>query len=234
MFSQKDIDTAVKIVKNIHVPYEFGCDADGYFYTDTIVDQLINAGYSDDDFDIDYGISKVVIIFKNLSFVIKIPFHGKWYDEWDEDYEEYYNKFEPFYCANSSNYDDYCEAEVDAINEMICFGFEAIIAEEICIGEYNHTLFYIQEKVKKYNCSTRYTPSYDSLTKARNLKYYYEYCDENWRASVIELYGEEYWTNFVDWVDNGHNFILNDMHDGNYGYNYKGLPVLFDVSGYEG
>lgn len=234
MFSQKDIDTAIEIVKNIHLPYEVGCDEDGYFYTDTISDQLIAAGYKDDDFDVDFGISKAVIIFKSLSFVIKIPFHGKWYNGYDEENDEYYDEFEQFTCANSSDYDDYCEAEVYAIDEMIHFGFEAIVAEEICIGEYNHILFYIQEKVKKYNCSSRYNPSYDSLTKARQLKNYYSYCDDNWRASVIELYGEEYWTNFVDWVENGRNYILNDMHDGNYGYNYEGLPVLFDVSGYEG
>lgn len=233
MFTRWDIDTAIEIVKNINLPWDLGCDEDGYFYTDTIEDQLIDCGYKSDDFNISYGISKAVIIFKDLSFVIKIPFHGKWYDAWDSEYEEYYSDFDRFECANSTNGDDYCEAEVNAIDLMIHFGFEEIVAYEICLGEFNGTVFYIQEKVKDSHTSNHYKPSEDSLTRAREIGIDYEYCDADWRACVIELYGETYWTSFVNWAINGHNYILNDMHSGNYGYDYEGKPVLFDVSGYD-
>ena len=233
MFSNKDVDTAIEIVKNLHLPDEFGCDCDGYFYPDIIEDQLINNGFSDDDFDIEYGISKAVIIFKNLPFVIKIPFHGKWYDAWDSENEEYYNAFERFCCADSIYKDDYCEAEVNAIQTMVYFGFEDIVAYEICLGEFNNTTFYLQEKVKSSRTSNHYKPSENSMTRAREIGLDYEYCDVDWRACVIEIYGEEYWRSFVNWALDEHNYILNDLHSGNYGYNYEGKPVLFDVSGFE-
>lgn len=233
MFSSKDIETAIEIVKKLNFPSELGCD-NGYFCLDIISDELIDNGFKEEEFELHHGISKVVIIFEKFPFVIKIPFLGRWYDEYDEENNEFYSEFERFTCAPSINGDDYCEAETNTIKEMIFYGYEDIVAYEICLGIFNGVAFYIQEKVRPYNCEFHYTPSEDSLNIARNIDIDYGYCDDNWRASVIELYGEEYWRSFVEWVDDGREYILNDMHIGNYGYDYEGKPVLFDVSGFDG
>lgn len=77
------------------------------------------------------------------------------------------------------------------------------------------------------------TPSENSLTRAKNLDSDYRYCDMDWRAMVIELYGEDFLRSFIDWYRNDNsNHILDDMHGGNYGYRMDGAPIILDCAGF--
>ena len=238
MFSEKEISIAREIAQSINLPVHFGPDeSDGYYEPSTIYRQLISFEEKYGEIDMRNGISKLTIIFSKLPFVIKIPFNGLWYydevyNEETEEYEEGENNFCYFTCARSTYNDDYCEMEMDTLNDMIHFGYGALAAEEICIGEINYHNFYIQEKVRT-GSSPKSKPSEDSLKRAENMDNYYRICSNEWRAVVIELYGEDYWTRFVDWAASNCGWVLDDMHGGNYGYRMDGTPVMFDVSGFD-
>ena len=233
MFSEKDILTARKIAQSIKVPHEFGREEyDGYFDLEPFYEQVEDLTKDYGDCYLHYGISKLVFIFDNLPFVIKVPFNGYWYSYEDPDTRQEERYFEPFECECNDSYGDYCAIETEVIQDAQHFGFGAIMADEMCIGDYNFHPFYIQEKVKSARVEIPRTPSEDSLKKAKELDNLYQICADVWRALAIESYGEIFWKRFIEWADTHATGILEDMHSGNYGYRYDGTPVMFDVSGF--
>lgn len=235
MFSEKDILIAKEIARSINIPCEFGPDEDCYFCKDSIFEQIHNFEEKYGSIEMRNGISKLVIIFKDLPFVIKLPFNGIWL--WEENYNEETDKYEEeryfqeFTQADSSYGNDYCEAELNIINKVNHFGFGALMAEEIFIGEFNYCNFYIQEKVKRVGEGGT-KPSKNSLSCAKNMSIEYKVCSDEWRAVVIDTLGEKFWKDFIDWSLRSYCNVTDDMHSGNYGYRYDGSPVMFDVSGF--
>lgn len=238
MFSEKDILIAKEIAQKIELPEDFGpYEDDGSFDTYFIEEQLKSFKDEYGEFDVRYGISKLVIIFEKLSFVIKIPFDGLWYYEYEEDGDsgQYYSesRFEYFCGASGDWSNDYCAAEVNIIEAVKHFGYGTLVADETTIGNFKGHNFYIQEKVMRSTTSKARVPSEDSLRRAESMKNCFCYCSDSWRANVIDLYGMEFWESFVNWSDLNYPMILSDMHGGNYGYRYDGTPVMFDISGYD-
>lgn len=238
MFSEKDILIAKEIARSINIPGEFGPDGDdGYFDSDFILNQIKSFEEKYGHVEARNGISKLVIIFDNLPFVIKLPFNGMWF--WEEgDYNEETDEYEDvkyfreFNRADSGYGNDYCEAELNIIEKVTHFGFGALMAEEAFIGEFNYCNFYIQEKVKCVSAGGT-PPTKDSLKRAENMSIEYKVCSDEWRAVVIDTLGEKFWIDFIDWCLKTYCGVINDMHSGNYGYRYDGTPVMFDVSGFD-
>ena len=230
MFTDKDISTALYILDGINIPEHFGTD-DGWIDTQFIYSKIKDKESPElGKLHIDYGVTKLVIIFDNLPFVIKIPFNGQWYEQETDD-GNYESAFGYYCCSGASDETDYCEAEVAAIEAAKYFGFGDIFADEECVANIDGFNIYLQVKVRSSHSTDHYTPNNDSLKKADN-KDYYGVCDDMWRACVIECYGEQYLKDFISWAQSEREEILCDLHGGNYGYNMDGRPVLFDVSGY--
>jgi len=239
MLTQEMVMTARDIVSKLDIPECFGCDSDGDIELDFLESQ-IDAVYSG-NYHIENGISKMAIVFYDLPFVIKIPFNGHWQydyayneetDEWEDIEEPYFNYFCRAYAYDMS---DYCWNELDKVELAQERGYGELLADMISVyvdGNGRH--FYIQEKVRPFHEARPFIskPSNDSLRKAQSLDKQYSSCNVEWRASVIEHYGEQFWISFVNWNDSGELGYLDDMHGGNYGFRYDGTPVLFDVAGY--
>lgn len=236
MLTLEDFETARAIAEKLNIPQEFGIDLeDDYFDPDDLVDQVsaLNVG----EFSVDNGVSKVVIIFDAFNFVIKIPFNGGWYNqtEYNEEEDEYEcvdRYFEPFSGAYAPDQSDYCWDECICISDACDMGFGALFPTTSFLCEVEGQRFYIQEKVNTMR-HFHPTPSENSLTRAKNLDSDYRYCDTDWRAMVIELYGEDFLRSFIDWYRNDNsNHILDDMHGGNYGYRMDGAPIILDCAGF--
>ena len=231
MLKTADFEIARNIAMQLDIPEEFGQDMDAdEFYSDWLEDQV--AHLSVGEFNIDNGASKAVIIFSDFNFVIKIPFNGGWYDQWDEENEEYSDPyFEPFHGAEAPDTSDYCWDECIRISDAYDAGFGELFPTTTFLCEHDGRRYYIQEKVTTARGSHP-TPSENSRTRAKSMDHKYWYCNEDWRAMVIEMYGEDYLRCFIDWCKSTDNGILDDMHYGNFGFSMTGAPILLDVSGY--
>lgn len=236
MFSKEIIEQARAIAEQLYVPEKFGCDEDCEFDSRDLYEQLarLNMG----SFHIENGITKAVIIFDNLPYVIKIPFNGMWnyeydYDEETDEYIESDASFIYFNHARTLDTSDYCWNELDKIVKAYDCGYGCFFPETAVVYENNGWRFYIQEKVRPA-CERNFTPttSKDSRDRAANLAIGYRICNEDWRAAAIESYGEAILISFVNWNDAGTLGYLEDMHNANYGYRFDGTPVMFDVSGF--
>ena len=235
MFTKGMIAIATNIVKNLDLPREFGCDEEtGDFEDYTLVSDQLPC---DIDINIDNGISKLVLIPKDMPFVIKIPFNGMHYheyeyDEENDEYTECRDEFYPF-----TVHPDYCDFEMELVQQAQDRGFEQFVLDTICFYvDKNGRNYYLQEKATPSRYSYGMPPreiSEHSKEVAASMSKAYCRCDEKWRASVVECYGENMWITFVDWNAMNGLGILDDMHGGNYGYREDGTPVLIDISGFD-
>lgn len=233
-----DMMTARRIAENIHIPSDFGLDGESneIFEFGNFTFDLKDFG----DFRVDNGISKAVIIFDDLPFVVKVPLRGTYYREefYNEEADEYeysdeYN-FNEYRGACDYDYSDYCFDELQKTQLVIEAGFGKIVPEMEWVCFKDGSSVYVQEKVLPFSTGkNKYSnPTADSVQKAKDMDDKYGYCALDWRASVIDFYGEDFWKSFVDWERDNDYDILSDMHSGNYGYRLDGTPVIFDIAGY--
>ena len=178
-----------------------------------------------EDFYVTSGATKLVIVVDSLPFVIKIPFDG--YTFWDEYSEEYI--FSEFTEANENFYNDYCYDELEKIEHIIAYGYGCLVPQTECIGIFNGHYIYLQEKVQPMCECRKVNASEESLKKAE--KDTTAFCS-NWIAKVFDFYGEEFWNQFITWVEETDLDIFSDCHTGNYGISMDGRPMMFDISGF--
>lgn len=223
MFSKKEIRVAMRIVRDLEIPEQFGLhDYDHDEVEDIIADQLPSCVKA----NVESGISKIVIVPQNLPFVIKIPFNGQFL--WDDEDEEY---FSPYYNARPDGSYDYCARELALIERAEYFGWGFMVPHAEYLTHVCGRPVYIQEKVR---CGAHGQTSENSLKCAQQMDMYYKYGPVEWRAAVIEKYGEPIWHSFVDWCNSATEdySILDDLHCANVGIAYDGRPVILDVGGF--
>ena len=166
----------------------------------------------------DYGATKGVIVFKELGFVIKIPFGASSEDA--------------FYGADCDNGWDYCRAEVNKYEFAYQNDLDQCFAETRPIADIDGYPIYIQEFAimfdKDNGASSNHTK--DDMEKIADLceDNNYECFNTSWLSDVFNFFGEKVFyqlMNFISDVD------INDLHNGNIGY--IGMrPVLVDYSSY--
>ena len=221
MFREEDLDLARKIVSHISFPENFGSDDDmdtvGY---EAQLEDVVNC-----DYFVTCGVSKLVIVIEDLPFVIKIPFDGRWI--WDDDEQESW--FSEFNCACDESESDYCWDEYCKTHMIEDAGFSALVPEMEFIGVYGGHSVYVQSKAKPICECSKLNVSKDSLDKAKQTSSMFKY---EWVALVYDTYGDIYWNEFVKWIDENDPCFFNDCHDGNYGVDMAGRPVIFDLSGF--
>ena len=213
----------MRIVRDLEIPEQFGLrDYDNSEVEYAIAGQLPDCVKA----SVESGLSKVVIVPQNLPFVIKIPFNGQFL--WDDEDEEC---FFPYHEARSDCSYDYCARELELIERAEYFGWGFMVPHAEYLTQVCGRPVYIQEKVR---CGARGQTSENSLERARQMDRYYKYGPEEWRAAVIEKYGEPIWRSFVDWccsAPEDYN-MLDDLHRSNVGIAYDGRPVILDVGGF--
>lgn len=181
-------------------------------------------------FSYDNGASKGVFIFKDLDFVIKIPFIGT--IEIDED-EEYDSEFLQEFCGADGKDScwDYCSVEKERYHYAEIEGVEMCLAKTKLLTTIQGYPIYIQEYATMYDygessCHTiEDTYTVKKICEDKN----YSCFNEEWLSDVFSFFGEKIFYKLLSWIDM---YEVNDLHANNLGY-IHGRPVLVDYSGWD-
>lgn len=183
--------------------------------------------YEQVDEEIRTGVSKVVIIPHDSSYVLKIPYRGA------RDGEDYYDFH---YAGNKIRDWDYCETEAEIYDAFKAEGLECFLAKTVRYGE-DATGYplYIQEKcITSYDyedSDSNYT--YDDTERKAFRSMFacgIAVANNTWNMKAIMCYGVEKYIRFMQFCMDRFPDVLNDLHSGNYGYRTDGSPVLIDFS----
>lgn len=129
---------------------------------------------------------------------------------------------------------DYCALETALYEEAVKRGLAQYFAKEEKYGIIDNIYpIYIQQKVDSFYSV------YDTLSKeeradatercSQKIKPRDMLFDAVWVDAFLSAYGAEEYKRLVAFLDE---FDITDFHRGNIGF-YKGLPILFDYSGFE-
>ena len=183
--------------------------------------------YEQVDEEIRTGVSKVVIIPHDSSYVLKIPYRGA------RDGEDYYDFH---YAGNEIRDWDYCETEAEIYDAFKAEGLECFLAKTVRYGE-DATGYplYIQEKcITSYDyedLDSNYTYDYTEIKAFRSMFACGMAVDNNtWNTKAIMYYGVEKYIHFMQFCLDRFPDVLDDLHRENYGYRTDGSPVLIDFS----
>lgn len=175
------------------------------------------------DYSLASGASKGVIIDYDLDYVIKIPFL----------YEYYTRKGETVL----SDFDNYCSLEESVYDCAKTYGLNDFFAESFFLGYFHNVPIYLMKRVDA-SCEICSDITISGLVESgldedKASDAYYNALEENDTALVkllFDLYYDE------DEVDDLIDFLerqqVNDLHDGNIGFDAHDNPVLIDYSGY--
>lgn len=219
------------------LPEEFGVivydDGPTELAYDYEIRKAINA--VDDSAHIFYGLSKLVITSNKIGdVVIKIPFNGNFVQYINEDNEEEPLEWEPFFWAPGSDRSDYCLAEFEKFKKLKKYGLDCFVAKTILYKVCCGVRVFIQEKVTPMEDSCENHPSsqksQDLVRQWRKEKKCFLSFD--WVANCIDKYKQSKVERFLSYCENIDSDILEDMHDGNFGYRKNGTPVILDYSNF--
>lgn len=210
-----------------------GADEDT-FSSEAAVNSIINIP---DGWAYNYGVSKLVLIPDEYSFVIKIPFSCTSWTDYDEDdnEEDKIAEFQRAYYIESGEYGwDYCRAEAEFYEAAKGHGVEKFFAPTIYIGDIKGWPIYIQDKCLIFGESnSRYSHSQEdrnrSSEKLDSMKIASDRVPIDFIVDMFKEYPDEEVAgvfNFIDEVG------IEDLHGNNCGYNKDGLVVFTDYSGY--
>lgn len=171
------------------------------------------------------GLSKLVLVFNDLDFVIKIPFIG--------DEGSFVNSQQSLLNENDKDYNfydwDYCGTEYLIYQIAKIFEIEKMFLETKPLDIINGLPVYIQEKAivgksQMIQPSEKSKQKYSELLNKGEIPYY------DVIQSFIEYYGDliiDKFTKFLERVN------IRDLHSGNIGVSrIDQRPVMFDYSGY--
>lgn len=204
------------------------------FSSEKAIDSIIDIP---DGWTYDYGVSKLVLIPDEYSFVIKIPFSCTAYTDYDEDdnEEDIIEEFDGAHYIESDEWGwDYCRAETEFYEAAKAHGVEKFFAPTIYIGDIKGWPIYVQDKCLIFEESnSRYSHSEEdrcrSSEKLDSMKIVSERVPIDFIVDMFKDYPDEEVVgvfNFIDEVG------IEDLHGNNCGYNKDGLVVFTDYSGY--
>ena len=252
----KPIELLDEIIKVCDPIYHNFSEENGYDWAEDFIDRLSC------EVAIASGASKLVIIPKDEDFVLKIPFLGRYSEEWirnedytlderDPDYDwdeagHYETIFSPFVSAAVREGDDiwdYCAAETTIYELAIEEGLENYFAAEYLLGFIENMPVYVQDKVCP--CEDAAIDPYRSLNSKDNETYRHYLSQSSpsenrfpptWSMQFIKIYGEDELTRLIEFL-NAHR-INTDWHAGNLAYIEDDpsfpIPILLDYSNYNG
>lgn len=183
-----------------------------------------------------YGATKIVFIIPGSRYVLKIP----------------------LYQPSGLNYLD---REIELYEEMDELGFSSFFVKTFYYKRARGVNYYLQERIRvtafglseeeAEDNTIKYNPSKESISFVNSLydKSKKSFCGSSifyrsWVAAAYDKYGKDKVYDFIlclseNFPGRGKNvtkpieYMINDMHEDNYGYDYDNNPVIIDYSGYE-
>lgn len=212
--------------------YDFDELSEATYYNDLIYD--FKQKYKK-PFDWDHGASKLVLLFPNLDFVIKIPFKGEYNGCWDEEEEgepepDDYEDFCSFCGASGSESWDYCLAETENYDSAIEYEVQNCFAKTEKVATIHGYPIYKQERVDKVFDFSTSTHSEEDSKKIQDFcaTNCYSCFNVDWLCDALAFFGQKVFDKLMEFIS----FMeINDLHSGNLGY-VAGRPVIFDYSGW--
>lgn len=193
---------------------------------DVFNDQVVSPFRRHYEGNVDYaeGATKGVLIFKDLGFVIKIPY--SMLDEYDicgaYDGVETWN-----YCSQEANRYGMAENE----------GLQDVFLETTLLDDINGYPVYIQPYAQIFKnmeasdiSEHSYASSEEEKQQTRNINEEYAFNDITniWESEVFALYGKDYYIKLKSFIND---IDINDLRTANIGY-YNNKPVLVDYAGF--
>lgn len=241
-------DILTKIKNCIDVPYNLGYNLDEDD-TDSAIDPVWDCLYKaglNKECDIANGVSKVVIIPRNSTYVIKTPLFGSWYypEEYNEENDEYYTDYEnacfdeytgAYYEDAEIDCSNYCELEEYLYNFTVENGVSDMFAKTEFFGyAKGGRPVYISEKCKNFYWDDR-EPSNASKTlvksKRNNHTPGWSKMDSTITALFVDDYGVERAAKLFQFLSD---FNITDLHGHNVMISEKtGKIVITDYSGFD-
>ena len=227
---------------------------DNTFYLDKAIEFIKRVGgveeliygdcwtwYNNEDYTVDSGASKVVLVFTNSDYVVKIPFKGDLHDCEDScnrscscsqcSRRSMVEKCDEFTGARigESEYSwDYCAAEQFFYEKAVVAEVEEFFIKTIFIGEFDGHPIYLQEKVEVYGYDSQTKSSEQSKEIFMKKFRHSEIQNEDFGGLLVDYYGEERVNQLVEFLSE---VGISDLHSSNVGIRAN-RPVLFDYSGY--
>lgn len=230
-FNNKLVDKILEAI--FPLPEEFGVilqddeeiePVDFSYVQEAVVD-------ADPDADVYFGMSKLVICSPHLGgIVIKIPFNGFYYVD-EETGELIWNDFT---WATGSDNSDYCLTEFEKYKRLRTYGLDCFVAKTFFYKVKSGVRVFIQEEVSSMN--DLYQTRKPSQKSSDLVKKWREegkvHMDSEWVANCLDKYGKSKVERFLYYCANIDPDILEDMHDGNFGYRGDETPCILDYSNY--
>jgi len=216
------------LINEIIIPDEFGYD---YEYDDVedvcqcIYDayKRIESSYPNEDFSIEVGCTKLVIVDKNQDTVLKIPFNG--YTDWDT--------WCPFHSAwNGEEYcDNYCRREVWLYDNALVEGYEEFFCGIELFGyTKDRTPVYEQKKLNfpvDMHTSIESIQSYDHYTDDFRCCGIFD-CESG--PCMLEAIGEDNFKRLMDFLIE---YEVSDLHSANLAIDPQtGILCICDYGGF--
>ena len=229
------LDKAIEFIERVGGVEELMYDVDDW------------VGYNNEDYTVDSGASKVVLVFTNSDYVVKIPFKGELCECDNYDCEnscnrdrscsrcsrgsvvESCNEFTGARIGESEYSWDYCAAEQFFYEKAVVAGVEEFFIKTIFIGEFDGHPIYLQEKVEVYGYNSQTKSSEQSKEIFIERFYHSEIQNEDFGGLLVEYYGEDRVNQLVEFLSG---VGISDLHSSNVGIRAN-RPVLFDYSGYD-
>lgn len=176
----------------------------------------------------DKGVTKGVLIFRKLGFVLKFPFVG--YVE-EEDEECYGEEISYFNNADTLDGWDYCSAEVNRYQEAKKAGIENLFLEIKQIDKIDGYPIYYQEYAIPYSEGT--SSSNESQRHIANnlckIKKVAMFINREWLGDIINVFSINTLEKFLIFIKDFD--IDDDLHIGNIGYQGD-RPIVIDYGSY--
>lgn len=172
----------------------------------------------EEEFYIDSGCSKLVIIPKNRSYVIKIPWTGVYTNttEEGEDVEESIFDYELNYSPMEEEINYYNDADEET---------KQYLAENEFVGLYNNSIpIYVQEKIKHIGWGAA---TNTSVSNKFSIKVCVYSLGVKIAKMIVEQLGYNEGLRVVKELDD-----ISDLHNGNYGVDKYGQFKIIDYAGY--
>ncbi len=190
----------------------------------------------DNDAKIFYGISKLVIVSKNIgNYVIKIPFNGMYIETYDDEQESSV-EWEDYSNADSPTGWNYCDAEWRKYRALKAAHLDCFVSKTYPFITIEGFKCFIQEMAiakREYEDEREEEFSKKSYDKANRLNYEYDtYIDAEWLALCIDKFGVNKVIKFLKYATTIDEEIIQDLHAGNYGLRPNGTPCILDFASF--
>ena len=217
---QKDIQEIVNALYNCYLGEL--CDDQDYLEENII--EPFKEKYQK-PFDWAFGATKIVLIFEDLNFVVKIPL-------------EICNGYHLCGAGDTEDGWDYCGQESLRFEWMLDENVEKAFAETKYLTDIHGYPIYIQEyvqplsnirKAKKTNDYYNHTEIDTEKVEQISDKHNYYKIDLEWEADVLVMYGEEFYNHLMTVIAD---YGIEDLRTPNIGYIGK-RPVIIDYAGFD-